>query len=359
MKSLPVPRRRLPAAPASATDAALDRRLLGEFLACHATPGDEEEVVQLLLRAWRSQGLAVRRYGALAAVAAPPPDRRRRPVLLVTAHMDSPGFAVDRVRLHARRGADSARCAAGLTRLGAASFAGFSADGVLKTREGRFAVTVRRTGSRDNGDFRCTWPAGAFGQDGHPPGLSHGDRVCFASRPRFAAHRVCAPFLDNRLGCWLLAELPRLARGWRSRFRFVYGATACEEMGGLGAAVLAREVRADAVIVLDATYHAPAQGVRLGAGPVLTLSDASVLLSPALRDRLAALFAGAGVPLQTEVYNYSGTDAKAFPLQGRFAPVLALLLATTGNHTPCEAADLRDADSLTRGIRALAETWAV
>jgi len=103
---------------------------------------------------------------------------------------------------------------------------------------------------------------------------------------------------------------------WRTPWRIVLGATAAEEMGGFGAAVLARHVQPDLAIVLDATYEAPAQGVRLGGGPVLTLSDASVLLAPARRDRVAAALAAAGVPLQTEVYNYSGTDARAFPLQG-------------------------------------------
>ena len=108
-------------------------------------------------------------------------------------------------------------------------------------------------------------------------------------------------------------------------------------------------------IVLDATYQNRAQRVEMGQGPVLTLSDRSVLIPPAWRDRLLAGFARAGIPLQTEVYNYSGTDARAFPLQGVFTPVLPLLIATTGNHTPRETADLRDAEHVLRAIRCLAE----
>jgi putative aminopeptidase FrvX len=46
--------------------------------------------------------------------------------------------------------------------------------------------------------------------------------------------------------------------------------------------------------------------------------------------------------LQTEVYNYSGTDARAFPHQGLPAPVYALLLPTRGNHTPTETAHVAD-----------------
>ena len=108
---------------------------------------------------------------------------------------------------------------------------------------------------------------------------------------------------------------------------------ASEEFGGYGAAVLARQVQPDLTVVLDATYTAPSQGVRMGGGPVLTLADASVLISPARRDRLQTCFHDHGLPLQTEVYNVGGTDARAFPLQGLPAPVLPLLIATTGNHT--------------------------
>ena len=96
----------------------------------------------------------------------------------------------------------------------------------------------------------------------------------------------------------------------------------------------------------------------LGGGPVLTLSDRSVLISPARRDALLDRFARAGLPLQTEVYNTSGTDAGAFPRQGIFTPVLPLLIPTTGNHSAAETADLRDAATLLQAIRMLAETAA-
>lgn len=325
--------------------------VLLELLGCHSTPGDEGEVRAMLERHWRAAGWRAVRLGDYAVVAEAPAARGRRklPTLLITAHMDSPGFAVDRPG----RG----RSAHGLTRLGGAAFGGAAAAGVLKTATAKFAVTIRKRrakGATEAPDFVCV--AVLPGQVAPlAAALRHGDRVCFAARPQRKGDRMEAPFLDNRLGCWLLAELPRLMAGWRSRYRMVLGATACEELGGFGAAVLARHTAPDLALVLDATYEAPAQGVRLGGGPVLTLSDASVLLSPARRDELLARFAAAGVPLQTEVYNYSGTDARAFPFQGLACPVLPLLLATTGNHTPVESADLRDAESLVAGLRAIAE----
>jgi putative aminopeptidase FrvX len=111
-------------------------------------------------------------------------------------------------------------------------------------------------------------------------------------------------------------------------------------------------VAPDLVVCLDATYEAPEQGVCLGKGPVLTLSDASVLLSVEVRDRVLAWAEANGLPLQTEVYNYSGTDARAFPQQGLPARVLPVLLPTRGNHTPVETASVADLESWFRFVLA-------
>jgi putative aminopeptidase FrvX len=318
--------------------------LLLRLLGCHGTPGDEAAVRAVLEAEWRAAGCEPVRLGDQAVHVTVGARRRPRPVLLITAHMDAPGFAVD--RLHPGRGG------VGLTRLGHPAFAGRSTPGLLKTRDGVFAATIHKSAGLDGepdyrlrpGRARMEWP-----------GLDHGDRVCFDPQPVRDGARITSAFLDNRLGCWVLALLAREAATWRSRYRIVLGATAAEEMGGFGAPVLARQVQPDLVVVLDATYAAPDQGVRVGGGPVLTLSDASVLLAPARRDQLCALFAAGGAPLQTEVYNFSGTDARAFPAQGLACPVLPLLLATTGNHSPRETADLRDAASLLAGLRLLAE----
>lgn len=316
----------------------LNTRTLLELLACHSTPGDEGEVRDVLERHWRAAGLVITRLGDYAIFAPPPTRGRRKPVLLITAHMDSPGFAVDRLPQAGVR-----QATAGLTRLGGASFAGKRTAGVLKTGAGKVPVLIRKQ-RRPGGefDYSCEPAASRI----LPADLRPGDRVCFACEPACQGHAIAAPFLDNRLGCWILTELAPQIAAWESSYRIVLGATACEEFGGFGAPVLARHVQPDLAIVLDATYEAVAQNVRLGGGPVLTLSDASVLLSPSRRDLICNMLAAAGLPLQQEVYNFSGTDARAFPHQGLACPVLPLLLATTGNHSPRETADLRDVSQL-------------
>lgn len=347
----------------------LDRDRLIELLTRHATPGDEAQVGAVLVREWLRAGWRPRGLGAHAVLAEAPAHRDpQAPLLLVCAHMDAPGFAI-----HAcppatapARGARRRAPHWALTPLGGPGLGGGTTPGWLKCAGGVMDVVIggghAEGGDADDAEDACppifcrlrpSDTANPLAQTVRP-----GDRVCFAAEPRLRGNCITSPFLDNRLGCWLVAELPRLARDWTSPYRLVVAATGGEEFTGHGAAVLAHHLRPDLTIVLDATYVNAEQGVRLGGGPVLTLSDRSVLIPPARRDALLDRFARAGLPLQTEVYNTSGTDAGAFPRQGVFTPVLPLLIPTTGNHSAAETADLRDAATLLQGIRMLAETTA-
>lgn len=340
----------------------LDQDLLRELLACHATSGDEAQVCALLERQWRRAQWRIRRLGDYAVTASARAGAKS-PVLLVCAHMDSPGYAIHASGAGVIKRKGQSACARPvwkLTPIGGPSFTGPATPGLLKYAGGTLPVVIgkaRGAGAADDEDdtpdITCT--ATQAVAPGILAAIHAGDRVCFAAAPAIDADRITSPFLDNRLGCWLTAELPRLAQHWHSRYRIVVAATASEECTGHGAAVLAHHLRPDLTLILDTTYANAEQRVALGGGPVLTLCDRSVLISPARRDALREAFARAAIPLQTEVYNYSGTDARAFPSQGVFTPVLPLLIATTGNHSPQETADLRDADTLLRAIRLLAE----
>ncbi|MDD4539260.1 MAG: hypothetical protein PHT80_09630, partial [Lentisphaeria bacterium] len=177
--------------------------------------------------------------------------------------------------------------------------------------------------------------------------ISRGDRICFTPTFEETHGDVTAPFLDNRLGCHQLVMLAKAfssvaSVGCPQAVNIVLAATAQEEFTGFGAAVLAKACKADLVICLDATYADEEQGVLLGNGPVLTISDKSVVLGPKQAECIQEWCRRWDLPLQTEIYNYSGTDARAFPQQGCDAAVYPILLATTGNHSPTETARLCD-----------------
>ncbi len=318
----------------------MNKDLLVELLQAHATPGDEGEVSAILEREWRGAGLTVCRHGKYAVSAtAADTGASDLPVLLVCAHMDSPGFAVDAFT------EDGVR----LVPLGGALFDGGVANGVLKTSGGHRPIQIVCIEDAEVAGS-CRYLATTDCAD-----VSRGDRACFTSVPTIEDDgRIASAFLDNRLGCWILCEIGARVGRLASRYRIVLGATACEEIGGFGAPVLAREIQPNAVVCVDATYEDEQQNVLVGSGPVLTLSDASVILSPATRDSFLSMFQSARLPLQTEVYNYSGTDSRAFPHAGLTCPVYALLLPTTGNHSPCEEGNLNDAAALVEGICMLA-----
>ncbi len=307
----------------------MNRRKLFELLQCHSTPGDEGEVRDWLTADFETAGWTVERHGKYAVSAVWPTANADAPKVLVCAHMDSPGYSVSALQ------DGMLTC----VRLGSPRFPGRQAEVLLKTGKRRLPLTLRQDKDADReAAFTVKTRARA----------KPGDRLCFRAQPQVVCDAyVLSPFLDNRIGCFVLSELAhRRALRQPLPVQLILGATTSEEMGGFGAPVLAAATRPDLVICLDATYADEAQEVLLGGGPVLTLSDASVILSPAERERLSRTFRRAGVPLQTEVYNYSGTDSRAFPHLGLPCPVLALLIATEGNHSPVERAALADIDAL-------------
>lgn len=303
--------------------------LLRALCACGSTPGDEVPLARLVAARWSAAGWRPEALGRYAVYARSPEWREGRPTMLVCAHLDSPGFIVDGVT-------DVADGAAHCVSLGHPHPSPREETPVrLRGRDGREYAGELRCLSEDELEVSST--------EGRRPEL--GDRVWFA--PQFvvdeSARLLVTPFLDNRAGCWALCRLAELlGQGGRQRANVIVAATAQEEMTGFGAAVLAAQVRAALVVCLDATYENVEQDVALGGGPVLTVSDKSTLQAPALLPLLSRLFGRWRLPLSFEVYNYSGTDAAAFPKAGVASPVLALLLPTRGNHSPQETASLDD-----------------
>ena len=312
--------------------------ILKNLIKAHSTPGDEEEVASLLENHWKENGLQITGLGKFAIFAegargASPHENK--PTVLVCAHMDSPGYIVETV------GEDKLS----LVTLGGASFEKDKTEITIKTNQGKYNATLTSP------EEKCYEATPVF------MGVQPGDRACFVPHIKIEDDIITAPFLDDRLGCFILTELAEDNDFMNSDdIRIVLGATASEEMGGFGSPVLAEHVKPDYVIVLDATYASEKQGITLGGGPVLTLSDNSVLLSPKERDEFAEMFKSAGIPYQFEVYNYSGTDARAFPHAGLTAPVKALLTPTENNHHENEKAALIDIENTIKGVKLLVES---
>ncbi len=299
---------------------------LKKLVYCHSTPGDESEVFTALAGQWRSLGWYARPLGRYALLAERPSLVNRAPTILLCAHADSPGYIVS--ALNANQGT--------AIPLGSPSCKKSPPRVIAKTAAGKIPLLLSSADSAPDNSTLSFQPA---------PGLQRGDRLAFVPSWRCSSDgRLRAPFLDNRVGCFLLAQLAEVLPP-SLPVNIVLAVTGGEEFTGFGASVLARAITADLVICLDATYSSVEQGISLGGGPVLTLSDRSVLICPEVQQALTVLCDRWDIPLQVEVYNYSGTDARAFPQAGNPALVLPLLIPSDGNHSAKETIDTADLQS--------------
>lgn len=122
----------------------LDQDLLRELLACHATSGDEAQVCALLERQWRRAQWRIRRLGDYAVTASARAGAKS-PVLLVCAHMDSPGYAIHASGAGVIKRKGQSACARPvwkLTPIGGPSFTGPATPGLLKYAGGTLPVVI-------------------------------------------------------------------------------------------------------------------------------------------------------------------------------------------------------------------------
>jgi putative aminopeptidase FrvX len=310
---------------------------LKHFCSLHATPGDEHEVFDALIQRWKAQGLDTERIGNYAVIAQPGEHKKADTVLLL-AHADSPGFIVQSVRSP--------------TEVEVIALGGVhpthDAALLLKTSKGTLPALLHAPD--EDQAWSRTMPL-LVTLDQPCTDVQKGDRACWAFNWEANENEVASPFLDNRIGCALIADWYEDCATRFAGMNVVLAASAMEEVNGFGANVLTQHVKADLVLVLDISYTDAKQGIELGKGPVITLSDASVLLSPKVRDRILS----APVPLQTEVYNYSGTDARAFPAQGIPTPAVPVLIPTEGNHSPRETLHPADLEAWPAALEAVAQ----
>ena len=192
-------------------------------------------------------------------------------------------------------------------------------------------------------------------------GVREGDSVTVPKRYRaLLGKRVAARSLDDRLGCAVLLEamrrLEKRARRARRAVEFVF--TVQEETGLKGARHVARQSNPEVVYAVDTfvTSDTPFESrhfayARLGAGPVLRALDQSGATPRNEVNRILALAARRGIPVQLGV-TAGGNDGSTFVSLDTVNVPIGFPLRYA--HTPVETADLRDAEAAVDLIEALA-----
>ena len=187
-----------------------------------------------------------------------------------------------------------------------------------------------------------------------------GDAAVYDAAPRAAAGRVISPYLDNRVSCLvLLLAMERLEKADNDLY-FVFSAQ--EEVGCRGAKTAAWAIDPDYGIAVDVTGADDEPGSKhtasalCGKGAAVKVMDRSVICTPALVDRLMALGAEKGIPVQRDVLQMGGTDAG--PIQATRAGVYAggISIPCRYTHTPTEMVDQGDVNACVELAAAFAES---
>ncbi|MCD4825871.1 MAG: M42 family metallopeptidase [Phycisphaerae bacterium] len=156
--------------------------------------------------------------------------------------------------------------------------------------------------------------------------------------------------LDNRVGCWMIAETLRQAAAAKIKPKCaIYACSSIqEETGCNGAQMNVVNVKPDAAIAVEVTHSTDTPGidvklhgeVKLGKGPTVSIGREH---HPVLVDRLRKIAEKKKIMYQTETFSTSGgTDAVVMWTKNGGTPAALISLPTRYMHSTAEMVDLRD-----------------
>lgn len=264
------------------------------------------------------------------------------PKLMVCAHMDEVGFIVRSL---------SSDGAIDVLPVGNVRQAARQLQRVRITTRNNIKVPGLLDGERAGNDVsQLRVDIGASSQqelidaDIHP-----GDRVAFdTSFQLLPNQRVMGKAFDDRLGCYLLIKLLRELSQSALPAEVWLVASSSEEVGLRGGKTATYQIQPDLAIVLDTACWAKnfdagsANHRQLGKGPMLVLSDKSLIASGKLTDWVERIAANNNIPLQLDMFSNGGTDGGVVHLTGRGIPTVVLGPATRYGHCAASIADCQD-----------------
>ncbi|MBW9313007.1 aminopeptidase [Escherichia coli] len=229
------------------------------------------------------------------------------PKVMICAHMDEVGFMVRSISREGR----SMCCRLAMYAWLPASF---SRCVSLPVKSAKFRACLTATGRNDVSAMRVDIGARSY-DEVMQAGIRPGDRVTFDTTFQVLPHqRVMGKAFDDRLGCYLLVTLLRELHDAELPAEVWLVASSSEEVGLRGGQTATRAVSPDVAIVLDTACWAKnfdygaANHRQIGNGPMLVLSDKSLIAPPKLTAWIETVAAEIGVPLQADMFSNGGTD---------------------------------------------------
>lgn len=311
--------------------------------------GDESEVRKLIRRRVEPLADSVRTdaLGNLIVFKRGRARGGRRKLVLLAAHMDEVGLMITHV--------DKSGYLR-FAKVGGIDDRLLPAKRVLVGRQGLPGVIgiwpvhfLRRRTDREKPPTaeELTIDIGAHSPEEAQSMINIGDRACFDTRAERWGGLVKAKALDDRIGCYLLAEL------LKERYPFDLEAafTVQEEVGLRGATVIAHQPKPDLAFVLEGTgaadFPQPKESGQgrvpaMGGGPVITIMDRSVFCDRGLVRLLEETARLGKIPCQFKRPGIGGTDAGSIHLARGGVRTSVVAVACRYIHSPAGLASLRD-----------------
>lgn len=280
-----------------------------------------------------------------------PAQEKNVPTLMIEAHADEIGFMIRYVtpegflRVECVGGSDTAIAQGRRIR-----FSGKKGDVIGIT--GNTAIHLRDSSDKPPKTWELFIDVGAStDKEVAKLGLRIGDTgvYCDGVLTMNGKKLVCRA-LDNRLSGYILSEIGRSLSKSKSSpaWNIVLANTVQEEVGCVGAAMIAHRINPRAAICLDVTHATDSPGidkarygdVQLGKGPTLTHGAAN---HPLMLERLEATAKKSTINLQHEAAGRrTGTNTDAIYTTRDGIPSALVSIPLRYMHSPVETADLDD-----------------
>lgn len=183
-----------------------------------------------------------------------------------------------------------------------------------------------------------------------------GDFAVYDEQPHKQGDVVCAPYLDNRIGCvtliGVMAQLAELPCDSDVYVAF----TAQEEVGLRGAQTAAFAIQPEYAIAVDVTDTGDLperkypMAVKMGEGPAVKIMDHSVICDQQVKQTLYRVAQENDIPVQREIMEFGGTDTGAIQRTAGGVKAGAVSIPTRYIHSAAEMANLRDVEQAIRLI---------
>lgn len=278
------------------------------------------------------------------------------PTLMLDAHADEIGFSIRHIAdngfayLERCGGSDVAIARGRRLRF-------FGTDGEVCGVIGNTAIHIRDDADKAPKlwdlyvDFGCD-----SREEVEALGLRVGDCGVYCDGPLVLNEkRIICRALDDRLCGYIIAQTARALheQGFTPEWNIVFANTVQEEIGCVGAGMLAYRLQPDAAICLDVTHATDTPGlsqarygdVRLGKGAALSFGP---VCHPNVNARLELVAEQGNIPLQRETTGRgTGTNTDQVYRSRSGVPATNLSLPLRYMHSPVEMADRADVQACT------------